>query len=378
MSNEQKEEPKEIIKEEELLKGARQEDVEVVDTETQSIIFSLMKQLKWGMDLTKIMIPCEFLEPRSLLEKLTDFLSHCDLINQAPSIKDPTERFLQVVKWYLSGWHVKSKGVKKPFNPILGELFRANYKFEDGSKLTYFAEQVSHHPPISALFGEIKEKGIEMNGWYYPKSKFYGNSAASLAEGELEVKFKDLNEVYQITWPDIYCRGIVIGKLVLEMCGETKIVCSQNKLEAKISFVPKPWIGGEYNHVETQVLHNGKLIAKIEGKWCEKYTIERNKKKELFFDVKTNTVKMNVPDLENQLDTESRKLWTVLAKAIKENNMENAAKEKDKIETENRNKKKDLEEKKQEYKQNWFKPGKNKNWIFTGHDSDEYKYIFNL
>ena len=35
--------------------------------------------------------------------------------------------------------------LNKPFNPILGEtfeLFNANYK--------YIAEQVSHHPPVSA------------------------------------------------------------------------------------------------------------------------------------------------------------------------------------------------------------------------------------
>lgn len=375
MSNEQKQGQDKEIKEEELLKGARKEDVEIVDPETQSIIFGLMKQLKWGMDLTKIMIPCEFLEPRSLLEKLTDFLSHCDLINQAPLIKDPVERFLQVVKWYLSGWHIKPKGVKKPFNPILGELFRANYKFEDGSKLTYFAEQVSHHPPISALYAEVKDKGIEMNGWYYPKSKFYGNSAASVAEGELEVKFKDLNETYDITWPDIYARGILYGKLVMETCGDTKIICKQNKLEAKISFIPKPWIGGEYNNVLATVHHNGTEIAKIEGKWVDKYTIERKKKKEPFFDCQTSVMKMNLPDLEDQKDCESRNLWKGLAKAIKENNMESAAYEKDKIETENRNKKKDLEEKKKEYKQKWFKPGKDRNWIFIGQDSEEYQFI---
>lgn len=31
------------------------------------------------------------------------------------AIDDPEERFIQVVKYYLAGWHIKPKGVKKPF-----------------------------------------------------------------------------------------------------------------------------------------------------------------------------------------------------------------------------------------------------------------------
>jgi hypothetical protein len=50
---------------------------------------------------------------------------------------------LTVVKWYMSGWHVKPKGVKKPYNPVLGEIFRANYPMDDGSIVSFFAEQVN-------------------------------------------------------------------------------------------------------------------------------------------------------------------------------------------------------------------------------------------
>lgn len=38
---------------------------------------------------------------------------------------DPRERMVQVVKWYLSAFHAGRKGsvAKKPYNPILGEVF---------------------------------------------------------------------------------------------------------------------------------------------------------------------------------------------------------------------------------------------------------------
>jgi len=55
-----------------------------------------------------------------------------------------------VLKYYLGGWHIKPKGVKKPYNPILGEFFRCRYDYPNGTTAYYIAEQVSHHPPISA------------------------------------------------------------------------------------------------------------------------------------------------------------------------------------------------------------------------------------
>ncbi len=39
----------------------------------------------------------------------------------------------------------------KPFNSILGETFEIN-----NSKFEYIAEQVSHHPPISACYAKGK------------------------------------------------------------------------------------------------------------------------------------------------------------------------------------------------------------------------------
>ena len=38
----------------------------------------------------------------------------------------PQERMVQVVKWYVSAFHAgrKSEVARKPYNPILGEVFR--------------------------------------------------------------------------------------------------------------------------------------------------------------------------------------------------------------------------------------------------------------
>lgn len=94
--------------------GAAADDTEELDEESGNILLSLIGQLRIGMDLSKVTLPTFCLEPRSMLERITDFMSHPDLIFGAGKQDDAAERFLAVTRYYLSGWHIKPKGVKKP------------------------------------------------------------------------------------------------------------------------------------------------------------------------------------------------------------------------------------------------------------------------
>ena len=87
---------------------------------------------------------------------------------------DPFTRMKTVVQWYLSGFYKKPKGLKKPYNPILGEVFRCCWKHPNGSTTFYIAEQVSHHPPISALYVTNRKDGFTLSATILAKSKFYG------------------------------------------------------------------------------------------------------------------------------------------------------------------------------------------------------------
>lgn len=79
---------------------------------TESLLYIHLRRI--GMDLQKVSFPTFVLEPRSMLERITDFMSHPDLIFGADLETSPEERFIRVLRYYLSGWHVKPKGVKKP------------------------------------------------------------------------------------------------------------------------------------------------------------------------------------------------------------------------------------------------------------------------
>ncbi|KAL8713239.1 MAG: hypothetical protein Q9220_002760 [cf. Caloplaca sp. 1 TL-2023] len=119
-------------------------------------------------------------------------MAHPETLLPMPEIQDPAQRFLAVVKFYLSGWHIKPPGVKKPLNPILGETFTCYWDYPDNTRGYYISEQTSHHPPKSSYFYMAPEHGIRIDGALKPRSKFLGNSAASMMEGVAVLRFMNI------------------------------------------------------------------------------------------------------------------------------------------------------------------------------------------
>jgi oxysterol-binding protein-related protein 8 len=84
--------------------------------------------------------------------------------------------------------------VKKPLNPILGETFACYWDYPDNRQGYYVAEQTSHHPPKSSYFFMAPDLNIRIDGTLKPRSKFLGNSAASMMEGIAVMRFLDRKE----------------------------------------------------------------------------------------------------------------------------------------------------------------------------------------
>lgn len=57
--------------------------METVSEENKGLIWGLLKQLRPGMDLSKVVLPTFILEPRSFLDKLSDYYYHADLLSQS-------------------------------------------------------------------------------------------------------------------------------------------------------------------------------------------------------------------------------------------------------------------------------------------------------
>ncbi|KAG0082915.1 hypothetical protein BGZ93_002135, partial [Podila epicladia] len=278
----------------------------------------------------------------------------------ANQIQDPVERFVAVTRYYLSGWHIKPKGVKKPYNPILGEHFRSQWKFSDGTEAFYVAEQVSHHPPISAYYYASPENNISILGDLLPKSKFLGNSAATLMQGEIKVSFTNRpGEDYIITMPNVYARGILFGTMLMELGDVASVKCAKLDLVCSLEFKVKGFFSGSYNGIAGKIkrISTGETLYEISGKWSDEIIIKKGLKKEVFFDAKTAVICPKIIAPEEQLEeNESRRLWSKLTAALKVNNQDLATIEKSKIEDAQRAKRKEGEAKGYVHGLRYFEP----------------------
>ena len=59
--------------------------METVSDENKSLMWVVLKQLRPGMDLSRVVLPTFVLEPRSFLNKLSDYYYHADLLSRYAS-----------------------------------------------------------------------------------------------------------------------------------------------------------------------------------------------------------------------------------------------------------------------------------------------------
>ncbi|KAL7982586.1 hypothetical protein Chor_010184, partial [Crotalus horridus] len=222
---------------EELGEAGEASQTEIVSEENKSLIWTLLKQVRPGMDLSKVVLPTFILETRSFLDKLSDYYYHADFLSEAALEENAYNRMKKVVKWYLSGFYKKPKGLKKPYNPILGETFRCLWIHpKTNSKTFYIAEQVSHHPPISAFYVSNRKDGFCLSANILAKSKFYGNSLSAILDGEGRLMFLNRGEDYVMTMPYAHCKGILYGTMTLELGGTVSITCEKTGYSAVLEF----------------------------------------------------------------------------------------------------------------------------------------------
>ncbi|MGH0144165.1 UNVERIFIED_CONTAM: hypothetical protein FKN15_006995 [Acipenser sinensis] len=296
-------EPIEVLRETTYLEQSREElgevgeasQTETVSEENKSLIWTLLKQVRPGMDLSKVVLPTFILEPRSFLDKLSDYYYHADFLSEAAVEENAYNRLKKVVKWYLSGFYKKPQGLKKPYNPILGETFRCLWIHpQTSSKTFYISEQVSHHPPVSAFYVSNRKDGFCLSGSILAKSKFYGNSLSAILDGEARLTFLNRGEDYVMNMPYAHCKGILYGTLTLELGGQINIMCEKTGYSALLEFKLKlfsvsndsnqlnfsqPFLGNNdsVNQISGKIKLGKEVLATLEGHWDSEVIIHDKK-----------------------------------------------------------------------------------------------------
>jgi oxysterol-binding protein-related protein 8 len=281
-----------------------------------------------------------------------------------------------VIKFYLSGFYKKPKGLKKPYNPVLGELFRCYWQHNDpGSKTFYISEQVSHHPPISAFYVTNRKEGFCIYGSVLARSKFYGNSVSAVLEGKVKLVLLNRGEEYVISMPYANCKGILIGKLTMELGGKISIECAKTGYLAELEFKLKPLLGGieASNIIEGKIKLLKNTVATIKGKWDDEIYIHdklTNQESLLWCPTKNiieSRLKRSIVPVNEQSDNESERLWERVSDAIKASDQYLATEEKSKIEQKQRELDIDRKSKQIDYETKYFRYDK---------ESNEWMYIY--
>ncbi|XP_063747426.1 oxysterol-binding protein-related protein 9 isoform X2 [Eleginops maclovinus] len=349
--------------------------------EHKSVIMHLLSQVRLGMDLTKVVLPTFILERRSLLEMYADFFAHPDLFVSIAEQAEARERMVQVVKWYMSAFHAGRKGsvAKKPYNPILGEVFYCHWDlpteteepppptgetvsegpvpWSSTNSVCFVAEQVSHHPPISAFYAECLKRKIQFNAHIWTKSKFLGMSIGVHNIGQGCVSCLEHDEHYILTFPNGYGRSILTVPWV-ELGGECNISCSKSGYSANIVFHTKPFYGGKKHRITAEIFapNDKKSFCSIEGEWngvmYAKWATGENT---VFIDTRRiGIIKKKVRKAEDQLDYESRRLWRDVTLNLKLKDIDAATEAKHSLEEKQRGEARERKENEQQWETRLF------------------------
>lgn len=221
-----------------------------------------------GKDLSRIPIPVNYSEPLSMLQRLCEEMEYSDLLDHAWAEDDPQVRVQLVAAFAASSYASTDGRTTKPFNPLLGETFEYVCK-EKGFR--YVAEQVSHHPPISACHCESAHYSLwaEVN----VASRFWGKSMELTPEGltHLVLKGKGPNGVDEhYSWKKVKSsvNNIVVGKLWLDHYGEMSVECHTTGVKCVLEFKATGWRTVEPKRIVGQALTpSGTVTHEINGFW---------------------------------------------------------------------------------------------------------------
>nr|CAD1820045.1 unnamed protein product [Ananas comosus var. bracteatus] len=173
-------------------------------------------------------------------------------------------RILHIAAFAVSGYASTEGRQCKPFNPLLGETYEADYPDKG---LRFFSEKVSHHPMIVACHCE--GKGWKFWGDSNLKGKFWGRSIQLDPIGILTLQFED-GETFQWSKVTTSIYNIIIGKIYCDHYGTMRIKGSGD-YSCKLKFKEQSIIDRNPHQVHGFVQDNrtGKKVAILMGKWDE-------------------------------------------------------------------------------------------------------------
>ncbi|CAJ2664081.1 unnamed protein product [Trifolium pratense] len=234
-----------------------------VEKEKGVSLWSMIKD-NVGKDLTRVCLPVFFNEPISSLQKCFEDLEYSYLLDRAyehGKKGNSLLRALNVAAFAVSGYASSEGRHCKPFNPLLGETYEADFPDKG---LRFFSEKVSHHPTVVACH-------CEGRGWRFwadsnIHSKFWGRSIQLDPVGVLTLEFDD-GEIFQWSKVTTTIYNLILGKLYCDHHGNMEIR-GNREYSCKLKFKEQTILDRNPRQVNGFVEDKmGKKAATLFGKW---------------------------------------------------------------------------------------------------------------
>uniref|UniRef100_A0A6Q2Y8N7 Oxysterol-binding protein n=1 Tax=Esox lucius TaxID=8010 RepID=A0A6Q2Y8N7_ESOLU len=220
-----------------------------------------------GKDLSKVSMPVELNEPLNTLQHMCEELEYTELLDRAADTQDPYERMAIMAAFVISGYSsTYYRAGSKPFNPLLGETYEC---IREDKGMCFIAEQVSHHPPISACHADSNKFTFWQDVRW--KNKFWGKSMEILPIGTVNVTLPSFGDHYEWNKVTTCVHNILSGRRWIEHYGEITIRNTKSSAcICKLTFVKGNYWSSNVNEVQGFVMdQEGKVVHRLFGKWHE-------------------------------------------------------------------------------------------------------------
>uniref|UniRef100_A0A8B9RFT2 Oxysterol-binding protein n=1 Tax=Astyanax mexicanus TaxID=7994 RepID=A0A8B9RFT2_ASTMX len=215
-----------------------------------------------GKDLSRVSMPVALNEPVNFLQRVSEELEYSQLLDIANQIDDPYQRMVYVAVFSISGYAWASwRNRYKPFNPVLGETYES-VREERGFR--YVAEQVSHHPPVSACHAESENFTFWQDQRW--KNKFWGKSVEIISTGMVNVTLPRYGDHYEWNKVVTCIHSVFSQQRWLEHYGDVVIKnLNSDECTCKMTFLKTI-----KNEVQGTVLDQaGNVVHRFGGSWHE-------------------------------------------------------------------------------------------------------------
>jgi hypothetical protein len=289
-----------------------------------AMVHSVLKQLAQTMSLSRVRLPACVLECRSLLECYSAAFVRPDLLAAVPQGASPRHRLERTAAFYLSqlAGMRPTDAALKPYNPCLGEVFMCEWTSPAAPDHTvaFLAEQVSHHPAVSAIYAECAAAGVTYSGTIATVSGLkcrllvWPHVMTVASQGVAHLLLHRLGERYSFTFPAGEARDL-LGEPWFQLAGSSRLTSDTHGTAVEFEFSDRDRVSGRL------LDPRGCTVARLGGSWRGRVELWEGEAgpRRLLIDLKARegpAAARLVAPMARQAGFESRRLWRRLTRAL--------------------------------------------------------------